>query len=428
MDRAVGEAHRMGLVMARRPRPSTSAHCVEAPRSSLASIGMPSASSARATRLPSLQQGRRRFTIGQQTGDHGGHLSADPQRAFHIFLSYRREGNAIHAGRLHDFLVRGVADDPGFADDQIFMDIDTIAPGDDFREVIAEAVAKCDVLLAVIGREWTTVKDERGRRRLINAADFVRLEVEAALKREIPVVPVLVDDATMPKKSELPKSIADLAFRNAVVLSDSRWRDDVGRLLTSLKKREKAKAAAVTKSEPGSRKRATASSKSGTSRPKPAKDTSASKKKSSPTNRARTSASKPQAPTKQTPERQSYKPTDQQLPSPSFQAPRKPVVSQVWAVGNVFDGRVEEIGEGGAKVRLNNPPVVKPTYATLPGERVLGLAATPTLRVGDVLLKPGDVIRVKIEQNRQVLWGDRKKTVSFIRTMPPGTSLGLAPL
>ena len=86
----------------------------------------------------------------------------DPQPSFHIFISYRREGTSSHAGRLHDFLVGGVAEDPGFAEDQIFMDIDTIAPGDDFRNVIADAVAECDVLLAVIGREWTTVEDLMG--------------------------------------------------------------------------------------------------------------------------------------------------------------------------------------------------------------------------------------------------------------------------
>jgi hypothetical protein len=165
----------------------------------------------------------------------------DPEQpsGFHIFLSYRREDTAAHAGRLHDFLLRGADETPGFAESQVFMDIDTIEPGDDFREVIAEAVAKCDVLLAVIGKGWTTVEDAKGGRRLDNLRDYVRLEIEAALEREIPVVPVLVGDAGMPRESDLPNSIGMLAFKNAVELSDARWKYDVGRLLASLKRRER---------------------------------------------------------------------------------------------------------------------------------------------------------------------------------------------
>jgi hypothetical protein len=86
------------------------------------------------------------------------------------------------AGRLHDHLVKG------FDEDQLFMNIDTISPGDDFRRVINDAVAKCDVLLVVIGKQWVRTKGAKGRR-LDNPADWVRLEIEAALKREIPVFP-----------------------------------------------------------------------------------------------------------------------------------------------------------------------------------------------------------------------------------------------
>jgi len=167
-------------------------------------------------------------------------LSEELQPAdFHIFLSYRREDAGGRAGRLYDHLVPGEGQG-GFAEDQVFMDIDTIPAGEDFRAVITDAVANCDVLLAVIGRHWTTVEDADGRRRLENPADFVRIEVEAAMQSRVPVVPVLVDDATMPNESELPESIAELAYRNAVELSDSRWRNDVSLLLTSLKKREEA--------------------------------------------------------------------------------------------------------------------------------------------------------------------------------------------
>ena len=173
-------------------------------------------------------------------------MSAGPDKGFHIFLSYRREGTSAHAGRLHDFLVGGVDDEPGFADNQIFMDIDTIQPGDDFRKVIAEAVASCDVFLAVIGRQWVDVTDKDGRRRLDKPADYVRLEIEAALEREIPVIPVLVDGAEMPAETELPESISTLVYRNGVELSDKRWRYDVGQLLVSLNKRQVAAALART--------------------------------------------------------------------------------------------------------------------------------------------------------------------------------------
>jgi hypothetical protein len=108
---------------------------------------------------------------------------------------------------------------------------------EDFRKVIAAAIAECDVFLAVIGKQWAAVKDKKGARRLDNPGDFVRLETEAALKRKIPVIPVLVGGAKMPDKSELPESISGLADRQAVELSDSRWAHDVGRLLEILRKR-----------------------------------------------------------------------------------------------------------------------------------------------------------------------------------------------
>lgn len=165
-------------------------------------------------------------------------MSGDPHpQGFHIFLSYRREENSSQAGRLHDFLVRGDDNVPGFPDEEIFMDIDKIPPGEEFPKVIAAAVATCDVFLAVIGKRWATVTDKKGARRLDNPADFVRLEIEAALKRKIPVIPVLVDGAKMPGQSELPESISGLADRQAVELSDARWAHDVGRLLEILRKR-----------------------------------------------------------------------------------------------------------------------------------------------------------------------------------------------
>jgi TIR domain len=161
---------------------------------------------------------------------------------FRIFLNYRREDASGHAGRLYDFLRHGGGEVAGFGKEQIFMDIDTIAPGVDFRRVIEDAVGSCDVFIAVIGRRWLDATDASGRRRVDKGNDFVRLEIEAALAREIPVVPALVQGAEMPSAEELPETLDDFAHRNAVELSDARWAYDVSRLAAWLKTVEEEKA------------------------------------------------------------------------------------------------------------------------------------------------------------------------------------------
>jgi TIR domain len=102
-----------------------------------------------------------------------------------VFISYRRQESSGLAGRLYDRLAAR------FGDDRVFMDVDTIALGVDFAEVISQVVSSCEVLLAVIGPRWLTVTDEDGRRRLDDPDDLVRLEIAAALKRDIRVIPVL---------------------------------------------------------------------------------------------------------------------------------------------------------------------------------------------------------------------------------------------
>src|SRR5436190_1612320 len=93
-----------------------------------------------------------------------------------VFITYRREDSAAQAGRLYDAMV------VRFGEGNVFMDVD-MAPGVDFVKRIHEAVAACQVLLVVIGPEWATVEDEQGRARLDDPEDFVRLEVETALRR-----------------------------------------------------------------------------------------------------------------------------------------------------------------------------------------------------------------------------------------------------
>jgi hypothetical protein len=144
-------------------------------------------------------------------------------------VSYRR-GDSGHAGRLYDALTSR------FGPDSIFMDIDTIDPGVDFAEVIDRAVTSCDVVIALIGRGWVAANDPKGRRRLEEPDDFVRLELESALTQDIVVIPTCVQGAQIPSPQELPPSLAPLARRQGIELRDVGWHDDVGRLIRRLER------------------------------------------------------------------------------------------------------------------------------------------------------------------------------------------------
>jgi hypothetical protein len=146
-----------------------------------------------------------------------------------LFISYRRADSAGYAGRLYDHLSQLVGPDA------LFMDIDDIPPGEDFVKVIEDAISVCDTVLVVIGPQWTEVTNPQGQRRLDDPYDFVRLEIATALKRDIRVIPVLVGGASMPGPSVLPDTLVLLARRNAVELSDNRFKYDVERLVRSLK-------------------------------------------------------------------------------------------------------------------------------------------------------------------------------------------------
>jgi hypothetical protein len=152
-----------------------------------------------------------------------------------VFISYRREDSAGHAGRLYDLLAER------FGNSRVFIDVDTIGAGEDFFEAIDRAVASCDVLIALIGRHWLNVTDNKGRRRLDIPEDFVRLEIQAALQRGVTVIPVLVQKAEMPSSDDLPQTMGTLARRNAIELSDERFHYDVARLMKALEKLERQK-------------------------------------------------------------------------------------------------------------------------------------------------------------------------------------------
>jgi hypothetical protein len=147
-----------------------------------------------------------------------------------IFVSYRREDTAAYAGRLYDALVGR------FGDENVFMDVDTIDLGSDFREVIDRAIASCDVTIALIGRNWLSATDAEGERRLDDPDDLLRLELERALARGLVIVPACVQAAELPSEDALPASLAPLSSRQGIELRDTAWRDDVDRLTRRLER------------------------------------------------------------------------------------------------------------------------------------------------------------------------------------------------
>jgi hypothetical protein len=117
-----------------------------------------------------------------------------------VFICYRREDSQHQTGRLYDKL------ESEFGAENVFKDVDSVPVGSDFRLVLRSAIDRCDVVLAVIGDLWVDIADESGARRIDDPDDFVRIEIEWALKRNIAVVPVLVGNRSMPSRDELPKT------------------------------------------------------------------------------------------------------------------------------------------------------------------------------------------------------------------------------
>lgn len=162
-----------------------------------------------------------------------------------VFVSYRRDDAANDAGRLAEHL-RAY-----FGAHNVFIDVDTIEYGDDFVDKIQREVGSSDILLAVMGRGWLAAQDDQGRRRIDNPGDFVRLEITTALKRNIRVVPVLVQRAAMPKEGELPDDLAGLLRRNALEVRETQFARDVEALIDSLAGRRRSGLAGLLR-RPGS--------------------------------------------------------------------------------------------------------------------------------------------------------------------------------
>ncbi len=141
-----------------------------------------------------------------------------------IFISYRREDSEGQARALSIEVARYVGED------SVFLDVDSISLGRDFRQALHERLETCDAFLALIGPGWLDAKDQAGKRRLDDLNDYLRQEIAVALVRNIPVTPVLVQGATMPAPERLPEDLKELAFRNGFELSHTRWHSDVREL------------------------------------------------------------------------------------------------------------------------------------------------------------------------------------------------------
>jgi len=145
-----------------------------------------------------------------------------------VFLCYRREDTQDLADRLHERLVSV------YGRARVFMDVDSVPLGVNFLAHIENQMRQCAVMLVLIGRNWLRVTDEEGRPRLADDDDHVRLEIATALKKGIPVVPLLVQDAAMPRSKDLPEDIRPLGLRNGMTLPRAYWGQSVDRLMHAL--------------------------------------------------------------------------------------------------------------------------------------------------------------------------------------------------
>jgi hypothetical protein len=147
-----------------------------------------------------------------------------------VFISYRRSDSTKDARALYERLRRDLHDHT------VFIDLESIDPGEDFTTVIDKHLEGCNALVVLIGKEWLGSHDARGTSRVSDPADFVRMELETALRRDIPVFPVLLDGASMPSSHDLPAALQPLLRRQTIELDYARFDGDVERLAKAIRK------------------------------------------------------------------------------------------------------------------------------------------------------------------------------------------------
>jgi hypothetical protein len=144
-----------------------------------------------------------------------------------VFVSYRRDDSAGHAGRLRDDL------EDALGRGSVFHDVDSLAPGERFAASIRRRIETAEIVLVVIGRGWADARGVDGGRRLDDPDDVVRMEVETALSSGRRTVPVLVGGASMPDAGAVPAALGPLLDVHAAELRDSSWVADFDRLVRS---------------------------------------------------------------------------------------------------------------------------------------------------------------------------------------------------
>jgi TIR domain len=145
-----------------------------------------------------------------------------------VFICYRREDSSHFARLIYDRLQKRLGPE------KVFIDVDNISFGVDFAEDLSKSLSTCDVLVAIIGKGWLSATDKDNRRRIDDPRDFVRIEIEAALNREVRVIPVLIDGATAPEAEDLPDSLKRLTRRQGIEISHNRFESDVEHLIRAL--------------------------------------------------------------------------------------------------------------------------------------------------------------------------------------------------
>jgi len=145
-----------------------------------------------------------------------------------IFINYRRDDSSGMAFAIYERLVGS------FSKQTVFMDVTGIKPGHDFVDEIFEQVTRCKVFLVIIGPNWLNAKDDTGQRRIDDEKDFVRLEISAALKRQLFIIPILINGARMPSARELPSDLEALALRQGIEIDFARFSTDIDRLIGTI--------------------------------------------------------------------------------------------------------------------------------------------------------------------------------------------------
>ena len=145
-----------------------------------------------------------------------------------IFISYRRSDSAAFAGRVQENILRAIPNA------KVFLDVNTIEKGDNFRSAITKNIEASEVFLVLMGKGWLTLDETSGVPRVCTEGDYVRYEISWALKHNKRIIPVLIDGAMMPESDMLPEDIRDLTFHNAAEIRHSRFEDDMKSLLRNL--------------------------------------------------------------------------------------------------------------------------------------------------------------------------------------------------